>query len=39
MKTVGIVTTVVVAAVLLGGVVIGVRSAGDIRRYLKMRHM
>jgi hypothetical protein len=39
MDTVGWVATTVVALAILAGVVIGVRSIPDIRRYLKMRHM
>jgi hypothetical protein len=39
MRTIGIITTVVVGAVALFGVVIGVRSLDDVRRYLRMRSM
>lgn len=39
MRTVGIVTTVVVAAAVATGVVVGVRSIPDIKRYLRIRQM
>jgi hypothetical protein len=39
MEIVGVIATVVVAVVVLGGVVIGVRSIPDMRRYLRIRHM
>ncbi len=39
MQTIGIITTAVVAVVVVGGVVVGVASIPDIRRYLKMRSM
>jgi hypothetical protein len=39
MRTVGLFTTVVAAAVLTVAVVVGVRSTPDIKRYLKMRSM
>jgi hypothetical protein len=38
-KTVGVIATVAVAAVAAGGVVLGVRSIPDIRRYLAIRRM
>lgn len=39
MAAIGWVTTVAVAAALIAGVVIGVKSAPDVKRYLKMRRM
>ncbi len=39
MRTIGIITTGVVGAVALVGVLIGVRSISDVRRYLRMRSM
>jgi hypothetical protein len=39
MRTIGIITTGVVAVVALFGVVLGLRSISDVRRYLKMRSM
>jgi hypothetical protein len=39
MRTVGILTTIVGAAITAVAVVIGVRSVPDVRRYLKMRQM
>jgi hypothetical protein len=39
MDVVGWVATGVVAVVVVGGVVIGLRSVPDIRRYMKMRNM
>jgi hypothetical protein len=39
MATVGWVATVAVGIIIVGGVVVGVRSVPDIRRYLKMRSM
>lgn len=39
MKTIGIVTTGFIAVVALVGAVVGLRSIGDIKRYLKMRSM
>ena len=39
MKTVGLVTTVMSAAVVATAVVIGVRSIPDIKRYMQMRRM
>ncbi|WP_053194591.1 DUF6893 family small protein [Mycolicibacterium goodii] len=39
MQAVGWAAVVVVAAVVIGGVVVGVRSIPDAQRYLKMRRM
>lgn len=39
MRVVGLVTTVTVAAGLLGAAFVGVRSIPDIKRYLKIRSM
>ena len=39
MATVGWVATVVVGIVVIGGVVVGLTTVPDIRRYLKMRNM
>jgi hypothetical protein len=39
MRTIGIITTGIVALVALVGVLVGLRSIGDMRRYLKMRSM
>jgi hypothetical protein len=39
MEVVGWIAVVVVAAVVLGGALVGVRSIPDARRYLKMRRM
>ncbi len=39
MRAVGRVTTVVVVAAVAAGVVVGVRSIPDIKRYLKIRRM
>jgi hypothetical protein len=39
MATVGWVATVAVGIIIVGGVVVGVTSAPDIRRYLKIRSM
>jgi hypothetical protein len=39
MRTIGIIATGIVGAVALLGVVIGIRSVGDIKRYLRMRSM
>ncbi|MFF3729207.1 DUF6893 family small protein [Streptomyces sp. NPDC002476] len=39
MKSLGLVTTGVVAALAVVAVVVGVRSIPDIRRYLRMRSM
>ena len=39
MRAVGVLTTFVVGAVLVGAVVVGVRSMPDVKRYLAMRRM
>ena len=39
MRAVGVLTTFVFGAVLVGAVVVGVRSMPDVRRYLAMRRM
>ncbi|WP_407662833.1 DUF6893 family small protein [Mycolicibacterium helvum] len=39
MATIGWVATVAVGVIIVGGVVVGVSSIPDIRRYLKMRSM
>jgi hypothetical protein len=39
MQAVGIVATVIVGLVIVAGVVIGVRSVPDVRRYLRIRRM
>jgi len=39
MDVIGWVATGVVAVVLVGGVLIGLRSLPDVRRYMKMRNM
>ena len=39
MKTLGVLTTVLMTAALAGAVVIGVRSIPDVKRYLEMRRM
>ena len=39
MRIVGIVTTGIAAVIALGGVVVGIRSIPDVRRYLKIREM
>ncbi|WP_413467901.1 DUF6893 family small protein [Mycobacterium sp. RTGN4] len=39
MDVVGWVAAGVVAVVVVGGVVVGLRSVPDIRRYMKMRNM
>jgi hypothetical protein len=39
MDIVGWVATGVVAAVVVGGVLVGLRSIPDMRRYMKMRNM
>ena len=39
MKTLGVLTTVLMTAALAGAVVIGVRSIPDVKRYLQMRRM
>ncbi|WP_408633230.1 DUF6893 family small protein [Mycobacterium hippophais] len=39
MQTVGVTATVVVGLVALAGLVLGVRSIPDVKRYLKIRRM
>jgi hypothetical protein len=39
MDAIGWVATGVVAVVLVGGVLVGLRSIPDVRRYMKMRNM
>ena len=39
MAGVGWVATVVVGIIIVGGVVVGVTTVPDVRRYLKMRNM
>jgi hypothetical protein len=39
MDVIGWVATGVVAVVLVGGVLVGLRSIPDVRRYMKMRNM
>ncbi|MCW2558985.1 MAG: hypothetical protein JWP55_2949 [Mycobacterium sp.] len=39
MAAVGYVATAIVGLVVIGGVVVGLRSLPDARRYLKMRRM
>jgi hypothetical protein len=39
MQAVGVVATVVAGIIVLGAVVIGVRSIPDVNRYLKIRRM
>jgi hypothetical protein len=39
MDVIGWVATGVVAVVVLGGVVVGLRSIPDVRRYMKIRNM
>ena len=39
MRTIGIITTGIVALVALIGVVLGLRSISDMRRYLRIRSM
>ena len=39
MSAVGWVATVAVGIIIVGGVVVGVSSVPDLRRYLKMRNM
>lgn len=39
MNVVGWIATVAVGLVVLGGVVIGIRSIPDIQRYMRIRHM
>ncbi len=39
MQAVGVVATVIAGIIVLGALVIGVRSLPDLNRYLKMRRM
>jgi hypothetical protein len=39
MDVIGWIATSVVAVVVLGGVVVGLRSIPDVRRYMKIRNM
>ncbi len=39
MKTVGMATVCVLLALLLGAVIVGIRSIPDVQRYLKARRM
>ena len=39
MDVIGWVATGVIAVVLVGGVLVGLRSLPDVRRYMKMRNM
>lgn len=39
MAVVGIIALVIVGLVVLVGLLVGIRSAGDIRRYFKIRSM
>jgi hypothetical protein len=39
MRIVGYVATALVAGVVIGAVVVGANSSGDIKRYLRMRKM
>jgi len=39
MRVIGMAATAVVAAIAAIGVIVGIRSAPDIKRYLKMRQM
>jgi hypothetical protein len=39
MRTLGVLTTVVMTAALAGAVVLGVRSIPDVKRYLEIRRM
>ncbi len=39
MQTVGVTATVIAGVIVLGAVVVGVRSLPDLQRYLKMRRM
>jgi hypothetical protein len=39
MEAIGWVATGVIAVVIVGGVVVGLRSIPDVRRYMKMRNM
>ncbi len=39
MQAVGVTATVIAGVIVLGAVVLGVRSVPDVQRYLKMRRM
>jgi hypothetical protein len=39
MRIIGLITVIIVALVVLIGVIVGVRSIPDVRRYLKIRAM
>lgn len=39
MKAIGMTTVSVLAAIALWGIYVGIRSAPDIRRYMRMRQM
>lgn len=39
MRVVGIITTSVIAVVAVVGAIVGFRSIGDVKRYLRMRGM
>ena len=39
MRTVGVLTTLLVGVAMAGAVVVGVRSVPDVKRYLAMRRM
>jgi hypothetical protein len=39
MEVVGWIATIIVALIVLAGVVVGVRSIPDVKRYVRMRHM
>lgn len=39
MKTIGILTTAMMAAVVLAASIVGVRSIPDVQRYLRLRSM
>lgn len=39
MKTIGVITTAVVAVVAVAGAAVGLRSIPDFKRYLRMRQM
>jgi hypothetical protein len=39
MRAIGIVTTLVLGAALVGAVAVGIRSVPDVKRYLAMRRM
>jgi hypothetical protein len=39
METVGTITVIVAGIIIVGGIVVGVLSSPDIKRYLRMRSM